>query len=267
MNSPSLNLVRCVQLAFLIAAAPIWLALAASTQQPEAAANDHRQPVLVELFTSEGCSDCPPADALLAKLDKTQFVPGVEAIVLSEHVTYWNRLGWHDPFSFDAMTERQRQYVARFALDSSYTPQVVVDGAAQVVGNDTEAVTAAVARASSKTKADLAIANARWEEGAVQFSVHGTARAGTTLVAVVAEDATRSEVARGENAGRTLHHVAVVRVLKEFDAHVSDGRTLRLTAQTLSRQGQAAGPVRLIVFLADRKTGYVTAVAEKTLGK
>ncbi len=102
--------------------------------EDSAARRPDHVPVLVELFTSEGCSSCPPADALLAKLDATQFVTGAQVIVLSEHVTYWNQDGWHDPFSLDAMTDRQARYVERFGLQSSYTPEAVVDGTAQMVG-------------------------------------------------------------------------------------------------------------------------------------
>jgi hypothetical protein len=114
-----------------------------------------RQPVLVELFTSEGCSDCPPADALLARLDATQFVPDAQAIVLSEHVTYWDHQGWRDPFSLEELTARQEQYVRRFGLDSSYTPQMVVDGAAQFVGNDPRALSRALATAAAAPKKRL----------------------------------------------------------------------------------------------------------------
>lgn len=123
----------------LAAVIAFWLAFRAFAQLPQGSRNPaavHRQPVLVELFTSEGCSDCPPADALLAKLDAEQFVPGAQAIVLSEHVTYWDTQGWRDPFSLDAVTTRQREYGQDFGLSDVYTPQIVVDGAAQSVGGN-----------------------------------------------------------------------------------------------------------------------------------
>ena len=255
-------MLRSARLA-LISACAACLALCACGQN---AVPDHRQPVLVELFTSEGCSDCPPADALLTRLDSTQFVPGAQAIVLSEHVTYWNHLGWRDPFSFDQMTERQQQYVTRFALDSAYTPQIVVDGAQQVVGNDLSAVTRAVATAAATPKQPLAIQDARWVDGSVQFAVRGDTTGKATLTAALAENATHSEVARGENAGRTLYHVAVVRILKDFGSKAADGRPLQLSGASLS-QDHTTGPIRLIVFLTDRSTGHVTAVAEQTLNR
>ena len=218
-----------------------WSVLAAFSQTAQPPAQPERQPVLVELFTSEGCSDCPPADALLAELDTRQFVPGADAIVLSEHVTYWNHLGWSDPFSFAAMDERQQNYAQQFALDSVYTPQIVVDGSEQLVGGNSAALTRAVTRAAATPKLALAIADARRApDGSVDFSVRAAPGAKGTLVAVLAENATRSEVARGENAGRTLHHVAVVRVLKDFGSGATDGRRLELSSPSLLSQKKTA---------------------------
>jgi len=221
--------------------------------------NSQRVPVLVELFTSEGCSDCPPADGLLAELDAKQPVEGADAIVLSEHVTYWDHQGWRDPFSLDAMTQRQEEYVRRFGLDSAYTPQAVVDGTSQFVGGDGRAMLAAVSKAAAKPKMSLAIENARWDHGVVRFAVRAENAKGTRLVAVLAANATHSEVARGENAGRTLHHTAVVRALKEMDGGVADGRPLSMPASSTD------GQMRLVVFATEGRGGRVIAAAQRAV--
>ena len=101
-------------------------------------------PVIVELFTSEGCSDCPPADTLLDKLIAMQPVAGAQIIGLGEHVTYWDRLGWKDRFSADALTSRQETYQTHFRTESIYTPQMVVDGRLEFVGSDAAAARKAI---------------------------------------------------------------------------------------------------------------------------
>jgi hypothetical protein len=224
-----------------------------------------RQPVLVELFTSEGCSDCPPADDLLGQLDARQPIPGAEAIVLSEHVTYWNHDGWRDPFSFDEMTDRQQDYARGFGISDVYTPQMVVDGAEQFVGSDAGKLAAAVARSAASPKTPVEIAGAhQTPEGAVVFAVRSSdARA--SLFAAVAENATVSEVLRGENKGRTLRHVAVVRVLKEFGSGRADGRTLELSGANLLAAEKTGAPMRLVVFLVNRRNNHVLGVAQQTL--
>lgn len=226
----------------------------------------HRTPVLVELFTSEGCSDCPPADALLARLDATQFVPGAKAIVLSEHVTYWNHQGWSDPFSLESLDERQKQYAWRFSLPQVYTPQMVVDGEWQFVGSDTASLRRDVARAALTPKVSLVIADVHWSKREVYFSVRGQAISHTSLTAVLAESWATSDVTRGENAGHTLENVAVVRALKTFSS-AAEGRPLHLTLPEQSRATGGQGPLRLIVFLTRRKDRHVIAVAEQTLSR
>ncbi len=165
--------------------------------------------VVVELFTSQGCSSCPPADALLAMLDND---PNV--IVLSEHVDYWNHLGWRDPFSSSAFSMRQQRYARMFNQDGPYTPQMVVDGRAQFVGSDARQARTAIARAGKASKVAVTL----WKEGdRVRVSVaalpaDGKARNAELWVALVRPEGA-ADVPRGENAGRTLRHVAIVRSL------------------------------------------------------
>ena len=258
---------RCIRLGapHLACICALGISLSLSGQSSSQTAAPQRVPVLVELFTSEGCSDCPPADALLGQIDTRQPVAGVQAIVLSEHVTYWNHQGWQDPYSLDSMTDRQEEYQRRFKLDSSYTPQMVVDGTTQFVGNNGKALVDALTNAAKSPKQSLSIESARWDHGSAVFSVRGDAPVGEKLVAVLAANATHQEVSAGENAGRSLHHVAVVRVIKEFGAESDDGRPLKLPGNNLNSKSEANGPVRLVVFLVDRKTGHVLGAAEQTL--
>jgi hypothetical protein len=262
MASPRGIRVRGANYAICALLVVLACALGVAAQSP--AQQQARVPVLVELFTSEGCSDCPPADRLLEELDTKQPVPGVRAIVLSEHVTYWNHQGWTDPFSLDTIDFRQKEYGDRFNIESIYTPQAVIDGSAQLVGNNAAGVEQAIERAAATPKKSLTIADAHWDSDAVSFTVHGEADPKSKVVAVVAADAQGAKITRGENAGKTLHHVAVVRTIKEFGANAADGRPLRLSAANLAHV-PASTPVRLVVFLVDKKTGHVTAAEEQTL--
>ena len=254
-----------------LAAAALTLAAftaRASAQQNASAATAAHSPVLIELFTSEGCSDCPPADAVLEQLDAQQPVPGVQAIVLSQHVTYWNHQGWSDPFSLDIIDLHQEQYVRHFSLPSPATPQFVVDGTEQVAGNNPSVLTQEIARAAEITKIAMQIADAHLAaDGSVDFTVKTDSGHKGTLVAAVAENATESQVARGENAGRTLHYVAVVRAFKEFGSNSIDGRQLRLSGSDLQRAEKDGEPLRLVVFLYNPSNSQVLAVAQQTLSR
>lgn len=167
---------------------------------------------VVELFTSEGCSSCPPADALLRRLaDRNE--NGTQIIVLSEHVTYWNRLGWTDPFSSDILTNRQNRYADRFHLDSVYTPQIVVNGREQVLGSEESAVLSAIRRQPAQPQLSLQILSIRRQGAAVHvgFAVAGELLSQADVFAALVDDTDTSQISRGENSGRALTHVNVVR--------------------------------------------------------
>ena len=185
---------------------------------------DSRVPVIVELFTSEGCSSCPPADAVLARLQRNQPVSDARIIVLSEHVDYWNNLGWVDPFSSPQFRARQNDYARAFGVDNVYTPQMVVNGRAEFVGDDFDRASAEVHKAANQPQAVVQLQPYRNQKDrdlidlAVQIKdlpplKVGAAKDGAPLQVYMAitEDNLASDVQRGENTGHRLRHTAVVR--------------------------------------------------------
>jgi hypothetical protein len=176
--------------------------------------------VVAELFTSEGCSSCPPADAVLDRLVHQQPIPGVTVLGLGEHVDYWDRLGWRDPFSSAAFTRRQADYdTGVFRTSNVYTPQLVVDGRLQAIGSDVAAVDRAIAQAAQDHKIPIEL-TASLPKGAQRLQIrvqvegtHPALREPADIVALVVEDRLVSDVGAGENRGRRLTHAAVVRTL------------------------------------------------------
>jgi hypothetical protein len=226
-------------------------------------------PVLLELFTSEGCSSCPPADHLLGILDQ-QPIPGVELIVPSEHVGYWDRLGWKDPFSSPQFTARQQDYASRFKGDGPYTPQWVVDGRFGFVGSDAREAESAIHRALRGPKLPIAISQTSrtGSEVAARIEVppadSSTQNRRAVLYVALADDRAESHVAREENAGRYLMHVAVTRVLTQVgtvDLSTANDRNITIAIQPEA----GANGWRLVAFLQDPNTGRVLAVAAQKL--
>jgi hypothetical protein len=167
------------------------------------------RPIVAELFTSEGCSSCPPADALLAELARRP-----DVLALSFHVDYWDRLGWKDPYSSREATDRQNRYGKLFALPAVYTPQIVVDGKWEAVGSDRADVEHALELAR-RDRPEIPITLAL-EQGQARIKL-GPGRDGVASVLLVGFDRRHvTAVKRGENSGRTLTHVDVVRGVEEI---------------------------------------------------
>jgi hypothetical protein len=213
----------------------------------------HPKVVLVELFTSEGCSDCPPADQLLRQLDGKRFGADTMIVGLSEHVTYWDHIGWKDPFSSDVSTERQSDYGQRFNLDSVYTPQMVVNGETQMVGGNAVAVQQALEKmpADGSTSARLGAVAIDGDAVTATVAVSGAVPPhGADIFAAVAEDEITHKVLAGENRGRTLAH------------------TVKAAGETLVRlklpPADAGSRRHLIVWVQERGLGRVLGVDSQT---
>ncbi len=215
-------------------------AVSRGTHVPAGRNHKPRIPVLVELFTSEGCSSCPSADELLKTLRRDQPDDRAVIIPLSEHVDYWNSASWKDRFSAPKFSQRQMQYVSALHLSEPYTPQMVIDGQSEFVGSDQDTALNSISNATRRKKVavelDLGeISSASKSEGFINAKLAIGSLSGTPADAVndvfvaVTEDNLESNVQGGENGGRTLQHTAVVRFLEKvgsidstdpFETHV-----------------------------------------------
>lgn len=230
-------------------------------------------PVLVELFTSEGCSSCPVADAFLADLEGAHAASGAEVIVVGEHVDYWNRLGWADPYSSPGFSQRQQEYARSLRQPTVYTPQMVIDGVYEGVGSDRNEVWKAITAAAARPKARMSIASApprdSRQDASVQIKVDGlhpgTAGDPTILYLAITEDRLQSRVTRGENAGRTLTHAAVVRRLTRITTLDPGRDTFTTTVPVPLDHAWKRQALRVVAFLQGEGSGRILCAASSTI--
>ncbi len=249
---------------FTAIAAVSLLALLPRAASAQAAAP--RVPVLVELFTSEGCSSCPPADALLGRLDREQPVGNANIIVLEEHVDYWDQGGWHDRFSSSYFTDRQNNYLPRLNFEDPYTPQMVVDGSSQFVGNDSQKALHAIAQATQRPKLSLTLATpvVDGQHIACSVSAAGDLPKGDLYAAVVQPSASTS-VRGGENGGRHLDHTGVVRSLQRI-GKVQDLGSGPVKFRLNAPADTSASNLRIVVFAQGSGQGPIEGAAAIATG-
>jgi hypothetical protein len=218
-----------------------------------------RVPVMVELFTSEGCSSCPPADALLIDLDLRQPVAGAEVVALGEHVDYWNELGWKDRFSSTDYTQRQGRYATHFHLGSVYTPQMVINGRTEFVGNDASRAEKAIAGAAHRrdTRPSIAISAAG---NLVDVNITNAGPRPLDVLLAITESDLSTQVGRGENHGRLLHHTAVVRDLRKI-GETSSGQ-FAARPQLALKPDWRRDKLCAVIFLQDPSTLEITGAAQ-----
>jgi len=206
------------------------------------------EPVVLELFTSQGCSSCPPADELLRQLANDR---DLHVIPLAYHVDYWNALGWRDPFSSREWSQRQGEYVRAMKIESAYTPQLVINGSRQLVGSSTFQIRSAIAQESKRKPEARVSLTVQRNEVVVQAESNKPAE----LIVVAFENGVTTKITRGENAGRTQTNDAIVRKLVRVGT--VNGTVEKRVPLTLTKtMGVAA-------FLQDPATRRIAAAASR----
>lgn len=217
-------------------------------------------PVLVELFTSEGCSSCPPADVLLQRLDDDQPIPGTQLIVLSEHVTYWDQEGWKDPNSSSTVTYRQSAYEASLGVKEPYTPQFVIDGSQSVSLEKLKNLEDALNKAKGNAKIPIRISNITVDPSdPATLRAHieadtNTDKHNADVYLAVALNHVESQVLRGENGGKHLIHVAVVQQLNKL-GKIPKGKSFAQDVRVKLKPNEDLKSIRLVVFAQEPDQG------------
>jgi hypothetical protein len=228
-------------------------------------------PVLIELFTAEGCSSCPPADQFLGQLDAAQPIPGAHLIVLSEHVDYWDSQGWPDPYASKAFTERQAAYERSLRVSEPFTPQFIVDGSVDMRLSRRELIGEQLRRAAATAKIPVSIESLSVAGGSAP-AISGVVRVeGVSgerpceLFVAVALDHADTQVLRGENRGQHLTHVAVLRELVRLGT-LAPGAASHQSFTLALHPGLDAARLRVIAFVQRPGLGAVLGAAERTTG-
>jgi hypothetical protein len=217
---------------------------------------------VIELFTSEGCSSCPPADAVVAKVEKES--AGKPIYILAYHVDYWDRLGWKDSFSSAEFTRRQGQYARWLHLESVYTPEIVVNGRTEFVGSEEGTLRNAIKAGLQKeiqvtlTLSDVKAGN---NKASLKYQTQGNTAGNVLLLAVVQKSA-QTKVERGENGGRTLSHVQIVRAIKSLPIKAPMG-----VAEINLPDGFNPDGYELIAFVQNTANGEITGAAKSAFSQ
>jgi hypothetical protein len=223
-----------------------------------------RKAVVVELFTSEGCSSCPPADELLGHLRQELSAKNIQVIPLGFHVDYWNSLGWKDRFSSAQFTQRQEQYTHTLKADGPYTPEMVVDGEVEFVGNDAGQAQRTIRQQASQLEtAQVKIAIAGADQLTVQIKGPASPKAGALVMLAITEDNLSTQVFSGENGGHKLHHAAVVRELRQVGT-LNNG-AIETTVPLKLEKDWKRNDLRAVVFVQQGPSGKIEGAASVAL--
>jgi hypothetical protein len=228
-----------------------------------------RSPVVVELFTSEGCSSCPPADALLAKLAEQPPAENVQVIALEEHVDYWDELGWVDPFSSREWTNRQYAYAGPLGNGNPYTPQMVVQGQAEFVGSHTQLARQKILEAASNAPVPVTLEVKADGRPGINLAVsvgklEGSAKGGAAEVwLAITETGLHSAVTGGENVGHELRHAAIVRTMHKIGEAKPDSEPwFSANANATLHSDWKRENLRAVVFVQEKKSRRILGAAE-----